>query len=201
MRPALLTLAIAGFLANAAVAQSSQSQDSQSQDSQSVAEAARRARENKKKAEAKPGKVFTDDDVKPAAPAGSAAAPAGTASSAETGPGRAAGTSGAGPEDEQKAKDIAALKEQIKQVQGDLDLLKREQALQRDTYYSNPDYVHDTAGKAKLDDIKQRVADKQGELDSLKDRLAELGGTMDTPAAAPGAPAAGSAPAATPPQS
>jgi len=197
LRFALATVAIAGFSAIPAMAQNDQSQDTQSQDAQSVADAARRARENKKKVEAKPGKVFTDDDVKPAAT--STAAPAGAASPASAAQGQP-GAPGAGPEDEQKAKEIAALKEKIKQVQSDLDLLKRAQSLQQDTYYSNPDYVRDTAGKAKLDDIKQQVADKQGELDSLKDKLAELGGTMDNPAAAPGAPAAGSAPPATPPQ-
>ena len=78
------------------------------------------------------------------------------------------------PEDEQLAKEVAALKEQIKQAQSDVDLAKREQALQQDTYFSNPDYVHDTAGKAKLDAIKQQITDKQQELDRLKVRLAEL---------------------------
>jgi chromosome segregation ATPase len=191
LRLAFPTLTIAGFLANTVIAQSSPSQDSQS-----VADAARRAREEKKKAAAKPGKVFTDDDVKPAAPAGSAAAAGPAASASDTARAQSsAGTSGAAsPEDKKKSQEIAALKEQIKQAQNDLDLLKREQALQRDTYYSNPDFVHDTAGKAKLDDMKQQIADKQEALDRLKDHLAELGGTMNNPAATP------ENPPATPPQ-
>jgi hypothetical protein len=76
------------------------------------------------------------------------------------------------PENEKLAKELAALKEQIKQAESDLDLAKREQALQQDSYFSNPDYVHDTAGKAKLDAIKQQITDKQMELDRLKARLA-----------------------------
>jgi len=189
-------LAAAALVAPLSIAQSSQSQDSQPQDS--VAEAARRARE-KNKAAAKPAKVITDDDVKPAAPEGSAANPAvggfpsgPEAAKAQSGPG-ASGASG--EDDQEKAKEIAALKEQIKQVQGDLEFLKRDMGLQQDTYYSNPDYVHDTAGKAKLDGMKQQVADKQEELNHLKDQLAELGGTLDNPAAAPAAPGGPAAPA------
>ena len=77
------------------------------------------------------------------------------------------------------------MKEQIKQLQDDLDLLKREQALQKDTYYSNPDYKHDTEGKSKLDGMKQQIGDKQQEFDRLKARLAELGAAPDNSAATP----------------
>jgi hypothetical protein len=161
----------------------------QSQDSQSVAEAARRAREQKK-AVAKPAKVITDEDMKHATPESGGAQPSAVAPAASAAPGTpgAAEASGAPAKDEKTTKEITDLKEQIKQAQSDLDLLKQEQALQQDTYYSNPDYVHDTAGKAKLDGIKQQVSDKQDELDKLKARLAELGGTMDNPAAAPTTP-------------
>ena len=88
-------------------------------------------------------------------------------------------------ENEKLAKELAALKEQIKQAESDLDLAKREQALQQDTYFSNPDYVHDTAGKARLDALKQQITDKQQELDRLKARLAELQPASATPPAAP----------------
>jgi hypothetical protein len=57
--------------------------------------------------------------------------------------------------------------------------------LQQDTYFSNPDYVHDTAGKAKLDAIKQQVTDKQQIVDRLKGRLAELQPSSAAPAATP----------------
>jgi len=36
---------------------------------------------------------------------------------------------------------VTALKAQIKQVQGDLDLLQRELSLENDRFYSNPDYA------------------------------------------------------------
>jgi len=160
----------------------------QSQDS--VAEAARRSRAQKKNSE-KPSKVITDEtlEVKKGDVQSAAAeqlrmqgtpetpaqpAPVDAASSAAQNEKKAS-------EDEKLAKELAALKEQIKQAQSDLDLAQREQALQQDTYFSNPDYVHNTAGKAKLDAIKQQITDKQQELDRLKSRLAELQPARATP--------------------
>ncbi len=166
----------------------------QSQDSQSVAEAARRARE-KKKAPAKPAKVITDDtlDVKkgdvqsataeqlriPGSPETSAqpaaGAPGENAAPVTPATAPAAGSSTApDAKDQKNAKEIAKLKDQVKQAQGDLDLLQREQSLEQDNYYSNTDYARDTSGKAKLDTLKQQISDKQQELERLKTRLAEL---------------------------
>jgi len=180
LRLALSALAAAGLLASTTI--------TQAQDSQSVAEAARRAREQKK-APAKPAKVFTDDDVKPAEPGGSKAAsapPTAPTSSNATDTQPPAGTSAAtGPKNEKNAKEIAAVKELLKQMQSDLDLLQRDQTLKQDTYYSNPDYVHDTTGKSILDGLKQQIGDKQQELDQLKAKLAELGGTLDKAEATP----------------
>lgn len=153
----------------------------QSQDS--VAEAARRARAQKKNSE-KPAKVVTDEtlevkkgDVQSAA-AEQLRMPGTPETQAQPAPANAAPSAAQNEkkasEDEKLAKELAALKEQIKQAQSDLDLAQREQALQQDTYFSNPDYVHDTAGKAKLDAIKQQITERRQELDRLKARLAEL---------------------------
>jgi uncharacterized coiled-coil protein SlyX len=169
-----LRLAVSVVLASALLpaAAFAQSQDS-------VAEAARRARAQKKNAE-KPAKVITDEslevrkgDVQSAA-AEQLRMPGTPETPVQPAPANAAPSAAPRSEDEKLAKELAALKEQIKQAQSDLDLVQREQALQQDTYFSNPDYVHDTAGKAKLDAIKQQIADKQQELDRLKARLAEL---------------------------
>lgn len=170
-----LRLAISVVLASALLPAAS---FAQSQDSQSVAEAARRAREQKKKLE-KPARVITEDDVKPATSASSEPAVA---------PGSAnpsAGSAAPGPNDEKNAKEIADLKAQIKQAQGDLDLLQRQLSLEQDNYFSKPDYTHDTAGKAKVDGIKQQVGDAQLALDRLKARLAELQPVPPAPPAAP----------------
>jgi len=156
----------------------------QSQDS--IADAARRTREKKKTA-AKPAKVITDEtlDVKKGDVQSAAAEQLRIPGTAEAQAQPAPSNAPKAPEDEKLAKELAALKEQIKQAQSDLDLAQREQALQQDTYFSNPDYVHDTAGKAKLDAIKQQVTDKQQIVDRLKGRLAELQPSSAAPAATP----------------
>ncbi len=152
----------------------------QSQDSQSVAEAARKARAQKKNTEKAP-KVITDEtlDVKkgdvqsataeqPRMP-GSPEAPAQPAAAAAP-----ATPAAPGAKDQKESKEVADLKVKIKRAQDDLDLLQREQSLENDRYYSQTDYAQDTAGKTKLDDLKQQVTDKQQELERLKARLAEL---------------------------
>jgi len=152
----------------------------QSQDSQSVAEAARKARAQKKNTEKAP-KVITDETLEvkkgdvqsataeqPRMP-GSPEAPAQPAAAAA--PGTPASPAA---KDQKESKEVADLKVKIKRAQDDLDLLQREQSLENDSYYSQTDYAHDTAGKAKLDDLKQQVTDKQQELERLKARLAEL---------------------------
>ena len=161
----------------------------QSQDSQSVAEAARRARAQKKNSE-KPAKVITDETLnvkkgdvqsataeQPRMP-GSPETPAQPATAAATATATNAPAASSSPapdaKDQKDSKEVADLKVKIKQAQGDLDLLLREQSLENDKYYSKTDYARDTAGKTKLDDLKQQVTDKQQELERLKARLAEL---------------------------
>jgi enamine deaminase RidA (YjgF/YER057c/UK114 family) len=172
----------------------------QSQDSQSVAEAARRAREQKKP-QPKPSKVITDEDLKPATAAnpsapgspastdgttasGASAATASSTTSAVTAP-----PAGSAPtpdaKDQKDSKEVADLKAQIKQAMADLDLALREKTLENDKYYSNSDYAHDTAGKTKLDELIQQVADRQQELEALKARLEKLLPPQDASATAP----------------
>jgi hypothetical protein len=175
----------------------------QSQDSQSVAEAARRARAQKKNTE-KPPKVITDEtlDVKkgdvqnataeqpkiPGAPETQAQPAAGPANAQGGAP---ADASAAQPpknasEDARAAlKERVALKEKIKEAQTDLDLQQREYQLDQESYYSTPDYAKNTSGKEKLDAMKQQISDKQQELDQLKARLAALPVAPETPATTP----------------
>lgn len=155
----------------------------------SVAEAARRARAQRaKEAPGKPVRVITNDDLKPAPqpsssetapppqnvpaqPAPSAASPGATAPPPETKP-----PSGedASKERQAKEKELADLKKQLESAQTDLNLYQRELALQQDTYYSNPDYVHDTAGKARLDALQQQINDKAQSVDELKLKISAL---------------------------
>lgn len=155
----------------------------QSQDSQSVAEAARKAREKKKDA-AKPAKVITDEtlDVKKgdvqSAVAEEPKIPGASDEKAQAAPGTPnASSANAAAKDEKKErlkKELTDLKEQVKQSLMDLDLLQRENRLDQDAYYSQPNYGSDTAGKQKLDDEKQQISDKQQEVARLKAKLADL---------------------------
>jgi len=158
----------------------------QSQNSQSVAEAARRAKQQKK-TPAKPEKVYTEDDVKPATPAGAPAAPtAGSNATAPTAAGTPTPTAAQAAtanrateplkegENAKEPKEVTALKEQVKQAAADLDLLQRELRLDMDALYSKPDYSGDKDGIAKVDGEKQQVSDKKQELEGLKAKLAEM---------------------------
>ncbi len=191
MRRTTLRLALPVVLASAMLPTAALAQ---SQDSPSVAEAARRARAQKKNSD-KPAKVITDEnlnvkegDVQSAA-AGQLRMPGSPEPQAKPAAGAQVAPAGEGPkkasEDERVAKERAALKAQIKETLTDLDLLHRERTLEQDTYFSNPDYVHDTAGKAKLDALKQQESDKQEELDRLKARLAALPPVQDDSATTP----------------
>jgi hypothetical protein len=177
----------------------------QSQDTQSVAEAARRARAQKKNTE-KPAKVITDEtldvkkgDVQSATAVqltmpGSPETPAQPAAGAATAQGGASGDAASAqaskiPSEDDKVrgalKERVALKEKIKDAQSDLDLLQREYQLDQDSFYSSPDYAKNTSGKEKLDAMKQQITNKQQELDQLKARLAALPAPQEVPATTP----------------
>ena len=199
-----LRLAIAAIFAAAVLALTTLAQ-SQDSPAQSVADAARRAREQKKAAGKQPAPVITDDTLKPAAPAppeatptpppAPAAQPAADSSGAPDAgaapAGQPAPAANAGDTD-QKTKDspeLAKLKQQVAEAQKDLELLQRELALQQDTYFSNPDHSHDLAGKAKLEAMLEQIPDKQQAVDALKTQLAALQASSGTTApAAPNAP-------------
>jgi hypothetical protein len=161
---------------------------SQSQDSQSVAEAARRAREKKKDA-AKSTKVITDEtldvkkgDVQSAvAEEPKIAGAPDTKGQAANGASAAANPSTQAARDEKLKKEVTAVKEQLKEALGDLDLLQRENRLDQDAYYSKANYAGDTAGKQKLDDEQQQISDKRQEVERLKAKLADLQRSLGAP--------------------
>jgi len=191
-----LRFALAVLLAAAVlpVASRGQSQDSQSQ---SVAEAARRARDQKKAAAKQPAPVITDDTLKhaaapPQSATASAPAQSSDAASATSDSSKAAAPAATADDAKKKEKaatELAAVKQQLAEAQKNLDILQRELALEQDNVYSKPNYQSDTAGKARLDDFKQQIADKRQAVEALKTRLAALQESQG-----------GSAPAA-PPQS
>src|SRR6201995_3752654 len=110
----------------------------------SVADAARRAREQKQNA-AKLTKVITDDTLHPqtANSADTATAPQPNPPAAPDA--NAASTPASQPEQsspqeaEEKKKALESLKKEIVAKQAEVDLSQRELALENDNYYSKPD--------------------------------------------------------------
>jgi hypothetical protein len=196
-------------------------QDSSGQQG-SVAEAARRAKQKKNAAAGKTSKVIDDDnlssnlktggpDVTNVGASAAATANPGAAANPQAGSSAEAAdqaTAKQGDQDSPKKNEgsaaqdepgkeqdaeITKMKEQAAEVEKELDLLKREFALDSGTYYSKTNYSSDKAGKAKLDDEQQQIASKQQELEQVKARLATLQeqhsrrkGKSSSPAAAEG---------------
>jgi hypothetical protein len=162
----------------------------------SVAEAARKAREQKKRT-AKPGTVITNDTLKPATPETVQQAPAAaestpgtnaTASSDATGDAAKTTQPANGPTEEeiaQKKAKIEALKQEIADKAKEVDLQQRALALENESYYSRPDFSKDTDGKAKLDAMQSDLAQKKDQLAQLKAKLKELAPDADQKPAAP----------------
>ena len=186
----LLAFAAATFLSSG-FCETARAQDDSTQ---SVAEAARRARAQKKNA-ANPVKTVTNDDL-PKAPvsAGDAATQTKPDVPATAKPEDGTAAVATTPVNDEKAKqkkldDKAALeraKKDLAQAAGELDVLQRKAALDSDAYYSKPGYQNDTAGKANLDAEAQQISDKKQVVDTLKARVAELQALVgEDPNAAP----------------
>src|SRR6267378_2239076 len=147
-----------------------------------VADAARKAREDKKNA-AKPKKVYTDDDVKPAAAAAATATTA--ASSGATG---AATTGAAGPQktDDGGAKEdpnseqawrkrFREQRDKLAKAETELDVLQRESQKSQLEYYPDPQKALSEQNTRK--DINEKVAKiaaKKQEIAQLKQGLEDL---------------------------
>jgi hypothetical protein len=180
----IAAVALAGVCAALfAFASPVRAQDSQSQDSQSVADAARAARAAKK---AKAAKVISDEDIDKtsystgglnvgAAPTSDAVAPNAAEVKADLKADEAqlsAETTATVKPGEDPA--IARAREALADASAKLDLLKRANALDQDTYYSKPNYTTDHDGKSKLDAEQAEINDQQATVDDLKAKLEQL---------------------------
>jgi hypothetical protein len=165
-----------------------QAQDVMQQD-QSVADAARHNREQKKNV-VRRARVISDDDLDRedfrsgreglnvgAAPTLQTGAPSASVVAAETADKAAiAATREPVPSANETKEDveIAELKARIAGAEADLDLQRRELALDQDTVYSNPNYSDSHAGKAKLDAQRQKINQRQHEIEGLEAQLVVL---------------------------
>lgn len=162
----------------AGLATYAQSQDSSQQSGRDpVADAARRAREDKKNA-AKPKKIYTDDDVKPAA----AAAPDNTAGAAPTA-GASLGTQktdgDAAKEDpnSEKAwrKRFKDQRDKLAKAETELDILQRESQKLQIEYYPDPQKALTEQNSRKdINEKMAKIAVKQREIAQLRQGLEDM---------------------------
>ena len=172
-------LTIAGFLAalvitcGPAMAQQSQSQ---SGTGDPVADAARKAREEKKNA-AKPKHVLTDDDVapKPADHAVSTIGSAAAQNSTDTAGGDA-GKKEEGPNAEAAwRKKFAAQRKKIADAQLEYDVLNREISKADVQYYSDPTKaMNEQYSRAEIKDKTDKAEAKKKEIATLMQQLSDL---------------------------
>jgi hypothetical protein len=164
-----LALSLSGLLATQVAAQDSQDT--------SVADAARRAQEQKKSTPKSP-KVITNDNL-PAAPKPDATTSSGTQTPDAATQSAPAADAAAVPAAATDAKvgdaaanpEVAALKRQIADQQKEVDLLLRLHALDQDAFLANPDHAKDPQGQAKLDTQQEEIHAKVAELAALKAKL------------------------------
>ena len=157
---------------------------SQSSTGDPVADAARKAREEKKVAP-KPKKVFTDDDVAPRAaspaptPAPSGAAPTGTATPAVA----LAKQAKAGAEQQKEdpnsesawRKRFADQRRKISDAEAELDVLQREASKADLQYYSDPQKaMNEQFTRDEINKKNEKIAAKKKEIENLKQQLSDM---------------------------
>src|SRR5216684_3238840 len=163
---------------------------------ESVAEAARRAKAEReqKKATEKQARTFDNDNL-PAPKVGEAVNVVGQSAPAPSAvPGQEQAASAPSPEDagakdqerQKIAEQIKDAKAQLEDAKKDLEIAKRAFDLDRDSYYSNPNFQSNKAGKVKLDNEQADITAKQQAVDQiqqkvkdLEDKLKELGGSPE----------------------
>jgi hypothetical protein len=182
MKAAMLVPALSlGVLVAGAQAQSQQSTGD------AVADAARKAREQKKDAP-KPKKVFTDDDVKPASSSANAAAGAQNAGDGTKGADAAgvadSGTGGGKNDEAAWRKKFQQQRDKIAQAEKELDLLQREGDKAQVQYYADPQKAMNEQltrkdindHNSKVEEKKKQIAQLKQQMDDMEEELRKSGG-------------------------
>jgi chromosome segregation ATPase len=147
-----------------------------------MAEAARKAREQKK-TEPKPKKVYTDDDFRPAPTTEStkppSAAQAGKEGAEGTGQVAAKGEKkdGAPAEDEEKKwrKRFKEMHGKIAQAEEELNILQRELDKGQVQYYTDPQKAMEEQNNRKdIDEKTTKINEKKKEIEQLKQNLSDM---------------------------
>jgi len=172
-------LLILPMLGLAGIAVMAKYQDASQQTGDAVADAARKAREQKK-SEAKPKKVFTNDDVAPAPPAPAATAPSAEGKEGEANaakPAEAKGDKPAGPDNSEAGwrKRFAEQRAKISQAEQELDILQREGQKLQTQYYTDPQKaLAEQYTRKDITDQDAKIQAKKDEIAKLKQGLSDL---------------------------
>jgi predicted RNase H-like nuclease (RuvC/YqgF family) len=168
---ALMALALSAFPSAA----QQQQQDSQQSTGDPVADAARKAREQKKKDAVKPKRVITDDDVNHLV--SDAATEEGAAKKPDAQGKDAAGKT-AKPEESAETKWRKQFKDayaNLDRAQRELDVLQREDNKAQVQYYSDPQKaLAEQYTRKDINDKDAKIAAKKKEIDELKQRISDM---------------------------
>ena len=182
-------LLVVPILGLAGIAVAAKHQDaSQQQTGDPVADAARKAREQKKNA-TQPKKVFTNDDVAPARTAAPAAPTAATPAPTEAKEGEAnaakpgeatadaKGDKSAAPDNSEAGwrKRFSEQRAKISQAEQELDVLQREAQKLQTQYYSDPQKaLAEQYTRKDITDQDAKIQAKKDEIAKLKQGLSDL---------------------------
>ncbi len=181
-----LALLPAAALAGLPLVARPQQDSSQQSTGDAVADAARKAREQKKKETAKPKRVYTDDDVNHLT---SGAAPnteatgtpeAGTEGGAKTPGAQAAKDAGktGEPEESPETKWRKRFKEvyaNLARAEKELDVLQREDNKAQTQFYTDPQKaLAEQYSRKEINEKDTKIASKKKEVDALKQQISDM---------------------------
>ena len=182
MRTYFFEVIVAGALCAGCFAAAATAQDtSTAQQEPSIADAARKARAERKQ-EPPPKKVWTDDNLPQSPHATTAPAPA-------EGTGDQGAAKPAGADDDKKQAELEAgwrkkfadAHKKLDEDQKDLDLMQREYSLKEQQYYSDPNtamkqqYNNYAGGRGQeLNDLNKKIDDKKKAIDQDQQAISDL---------------------------
>jgi len=183
---ALTRLALAALTFTALPSSATAQDPSQQSSGDPVAEAARKAREQKKKDSVKPKRVYTDDDVNHSTSTGAPAptdanAPAtseGGTSKASDAQGKDAAGKTSEPEESPEVKWRKQFKEayaNLDRAEKELDILQRETNKAQVQYYSDPQKaLAEQYTRKDINEKDTKIAAKKKEIDQLKQHISDM---------------------------
>jgi len=186
MRNPLSGMMLAGVLCAAGWTTAAAAQDTSTASQEpSVADAARKARAEKKN-EPAAKQVWTDDNI-PKAPREVASTSAGGGGEAAGGEGEKAAATSAEDENKKQAELEAKWRQKFAEAhkkldddQKDLDLMQRELSLKREQYYSDPNtalrdqYQRDSGSGGAVNDLVKKIDEKKADIEKDKQAISDL---------------------------